>query len=263
MGRPRPGSLFTAALVAGLGLSLTVVVALIAAQVGFAGVAAPMRALRTIDVQQAILLSVQCAALSALLGMVVAVPTAYFMARYRFRGHALLNALLDVPLVMSPIAIGITLLVFFKTSPGGWIEEHLMRFVFEVPGIILAQFIVASALQIRMLKATFEEINPRMELVARYLGCGPWSTMMRVTLPLARTGLVAAFVLGFGRAIGEYGATVTIAGSVRGKTETMPIGIVTLWSAVRIEEALALVMILTGTALVLLILVRVVGGAKA
>ncbi len=249
-------SLFAFCLACGLGGALTLILVMLAAQAGYAGVRAPLAALAQPDIQHAIRLSLFCATIASGLAMLVAIPSAYVLARYRFPGRMLVDALLDVPIIISPIAIGITLLLMFHSTPGHWVQEHLLRFVFEVPGIILAQFIIALALQIRVLKATFEEINPRLEQVARYLGCGPWAAMWRVTLPLARPGLIAALVLGWGRAIGDYGATVTVAGSVKGKTDTIPVSIVLNWSAVRIEAAVAMVMVLTLIALLVLLTVR-------
>jgi len=249
--------LFALSLVIGLGGAVSLVLVMLAAQVGYAGVRAPLAALGQPDIQHAIRLSVFCATIGSGLAMLVAIPSAYALARWRFPGRMLIDALLDIPIIISPVAIGITLLLMFRSTPGSWIQEHLIRFVFEVPGIILAQFIIALALQIRVLKATFEEIDPRLEQVARYLGCGPWGALWRVSLPLARPGLIAAFVLGWGRAIGDYGATVTIAGSVKGKTDTIPIAIMLNWSAVRIEAAVALVMVLTLIAFLVLLAVRV------
>lgn len=254
--------LFGLCLACGLGGAFSLVLVMLAAQVGYAGVREPLAALTQPDIQHAIRLSLFCATVAAGLVMVFAVPAAYALARYRFPGRMLVDALLDVPIIISPIAIGITLLLMFRSTPGGWVQEHLVRFVFEVPGIILAQFIIALALEIRVLKATFEEISPRLEQVARYLGCGPWAAMRRVTLPLARPGLIAALVLGWGRAIGDYGATVTIAGSVKGKTDTIPVSIVLNWSAVRIEAAVALVMVLTAIALLVLLSVRVLARGR-
>lgn len=254
--------LFTAFLLAGLGSALSVVLAMLAAQAGFAGLRAPASALGEPDIWHAIRLSVVCATLAAGLALFAAVPAAYCLARWRFPGRTLVDALLDVPVIISPVAIGMTLLLIFQSSPGHWVQEHLIQFVFEPAGIVLAQFVIALALEIRVLKASFEEIDPRLEQVARYLGCGPWETMWRVTLPMARPGLLAALVLGWGRAIGDYGATVTIAGSVKGKTDTIPIAIVLNWSAVRIEAAVALVMVLTGIAVLVLLLVRLLAGSR-
>lgn len=256
------GRLHALCMAAGLGTALSVVLVLLFAQVGHAGLVRPARALLDPEVQHAIRLSLLCAILAAGLALLVAVPAAYALARYRFPGHTVVDALLDVPVILSPVAIGMTLLLVFASGPGSWVQEHLVRFVFEVPGIVLAQFVIALALEVRVLKATFEEIDPRLERVARYLGCGPFAGWWRVTLPLARPGLIAALVLGFGRAIGDYGATVTIAGSVKGKTDTIPTAIVLNWSAVRIEAAVALVLVLTSIALLVLLGVRWLGGRK-
>lgn len=241
---------------------MSLVLAMLVSQVGYTGLREPLSTLGEPGVQHAIRLSLFCATIAAGLGMLFAIPSAYVLARYRFPGRNVVDALLDIPIILSPIAIGMTLLLMFRTAPGSWVETHLVRFVFEVPGIILAQFIIALALQIRVMKATFEEVNPRLEQVARYLGCGPFEAMRRVTLPLARPGLIAAFVLGWGRAIGDYGATVTVAGSVKGKTDTIPISIVLNWFAVRIETAVGLVMVLTFIALVVLLTVRYVAGGR-
>jgi len=140
-----------------------------------------------------------------------------------------------------------------------WLEAHVMRFVFEVPGIILAQFVLALALEIRVLKAAFEDVDPRMEVVARFLGCSPWRAFTRVTLPLSRAGCLAAFILGWARAVGDFGATVTIAGAVRGKTETIPVSIYLRISSLEIEGAVALMLVLTAIAFVVLLVVRALG----
>ncbi len=254
--------LFVLCVATGVGAAATLMLAMLAAQAGYAGLRAPLAALAEPDIQHAIRLSMFCATIAAGLAMIVAIPAAFALARYRFPGRMAVDVLLDIPIIISPVAIGMTLLLMFRTAPGSWVQENLIQFVFEVPGIILAQFVIALALQVRVLKASFEEINPRLEQVARYLGCGPWAAMWRVTLPLARPGLVAALVLGWGRAVGDYGATVTIAGSVRGKTDTIPVSIMLNWSAVRIEAAVALVMVLTVIALLVLFTVRLAAGGR-
>lgn len=256
------GLLFRLCVIAGLGTSVTLVLAMLASQVSYAGIHEPISALTQPDIQHSIKLSLFCATIAAGSALIFAIPSAYALAKYNFKGKVVVDALLDIPIIVSPVAIGITLLLMFRSAPGIWIQENLLRFVFEVPGIILAQFILALALQIRVLKAAFEEIDPRLEQVARFLGCTQWGAMRRVILPLARPGMIAAFVLGWGRAIGDYGATVTIAGSVKGKTDTMPTAIVLNWSAVRIESAVGLVMLLTIIALAVLIIVRIAVGAR-
>jgi molybdate transport system permease protein len=217
----------------------------------------PFGALGEADVQAAVKLSLWTSTFAALLALSVAVPAAYALSRWSFRGRIFVDALLDVPIVLSPIVIGIALILVFRSTPGRFIEDHLLRFVFEVPGIIAAQFILALALQIRVLKAAFDDLDPRYEQVARFLGCTPFAAFRRVTLPMCRTSLLAAFVLGWSRALGDFGATVTVAGSVRFKTETMPVAIYNNLASVRIGKALGLAILLTFIALVVLVVVRV------
>ena len=243
----------------GLGLAVTIVLALVVAQASFLGPRDLGDTLKSPDVRAAILLSIVSATVAASLALLVAIPASYALARRRFWGMTLLDALLDIPVLLSPIALGLALLLVFRSPPGQWVENNLLRFVFEVPGIILAQFILALALEVRVLKTAFEEIDPRLEHVARCLGCTPWKAFRRVALPLVRPGLLAAFVLGWCRAIGDFGASVMIAGAVPRKTETIPIAIYLNLASVRLERAVALALVLTVVALAALLLVRWVG----
>lgn len=249
-------AIFHAFLACGLGFAAVVVLTLLAAQADFLGPSDLVDAAASPDVRAAVLLSTLCATLAAALALVVAVPAAYALARYRFFGATLIDALLDVPVLLSPVALGLALLLFFRSWPGKFIETHWLRFVFEVPGIIAAQFILALALEVRVLKSAFEEIDRRLEQVARCLGCSPWAAFRRVTLPLVRPGLLAAFVLGWCRAVGDFGATVMIAGAVPRKTETIPIAIYLNLASVRLERAVALGLVLTAVAMTALIVVR-------
>jgi molybdate transport system permease protein len=241
-----------------LGFAATVILALLAAQAGFLRPADFADAVASPDVRAAVVLSMICATLAAALGLLVAVPAAYALARYRFFGVTLIDALLDVPVLLSPVALGLALLLFFRAWPGRFIEAHLLRFVFEVPGIVVAQFILALALEVRVLKSAFEEIDQRLEQVARCLGCSPWEAFRRVTLPLVRPGLLAAFVLGWCRAVGDFGASVMIAGAVPRKTETIPIAIYLNLASVRLERAVALGLVLTAVAMTALVVVRLI-----
>ncbi|MFT7484586.1 MAG: molybdate transport system permease protein, partial [Candidatus Paceibacteria bacterium] len=254
-----PRKSFASFLIAGTLVPVLTILALLLALFSYSGPITPLQALADGEVMSAVGLSLFCATVAALLGMAVAIPTAYTLARVPFPGRRFVDTLLDIPVVLSPVAIGMMLLLAFRTSPGSWIQENLLRFVFELPGIILAQFIVVSALQIRVLKSTFEEIPARTELVARLLGCGPWNAFWRVTLPLARPGLISALILGWGRAMGEYGATVTIAGAMRGKTETIPVGIALNWSAVRVDATIGLILVLVATTFLVLLALRTMG----
>ncbi len=238
---------------------LCLVLGLLAVQLGYGGPLAPLRALDDPSIRHAVWLSLATASIAALAALVVAVPCAYALARGRFPGHWAVDVLLDLPIVLSPVALGVSLLLLLRTSPGQWLEEHLVRFVFTVPGIILAQFTVALALAIRVLKATFQSVDVRYEQVARFLGCGPWGVFRRVTLPLARRGLAAAFVLAWARSLGEFGATATLAGAVPGYTETMPVAIYLRLAAVDLDGAVGLMGLLAGSGLLALVVVRLLG----
>ncbi len=133
-------------------------------------------ALGSPEIRFAIGLSLLTATISTIIAMIVAVPVAYAISTHNFRGKTLIDSLLDLPIVISPIAIGAALLVFFSTPFGSGINNHVIGFVFGVPGIILAQFTIVSALAIRLLKSTFDSIDTRYEQVGRTLGS-------RITLP--------------------------------------------------------------------------------
>ncbi len=253
---------FRAGLFVSLGIATTVVLALLGSQIAYIDRESIFAAISSPSVRSAIRLSLLTSSTAAVLALVFAVPSAYLLARARFPGRSLVDALLDVPVIMSPVALGLALLLVFRTSPGALVERHVVRFVFEVPGIVLAQFILAAALEIRVLKATFEEINPRLEQVARCMGCSPGRAFLHVTLPLARPGLLAALVLGWARAIGDFGATVMIAGAVPGKTETVPIAIYLGLASLRIEHSVVLTLLLTLIAISALLVLRWLGARQ-
>ena len=250
-------AILPAVLLAGLGISVSAVLALVAAQCSYVQNAGSMLdILAADDTRSAIRLSLFCATAASALALVIAIPTAYALSRWRFWGSSVIDALLDVPVILSPIVIGISLILVFRSPPGQWVEEHLVRFIFEPPGIIAAQFMLALALEIRVLKAGFEEIDPRLEQVARFLGCTSWACFRRVSLPMNRPALIAAFVLGWSRAIGDFGATVTIAGAMKGRTETIPTAIYMNLASVQLEKAVQLSLILTIAAVSALLIVR-------
>ena len=147
------------------------------------------------EILSAIRLSLLTATISAIISILIAIPVAYAISRTSFPGKSIVDSLLDLPIVVSPVAIGAALLVFFNTPLGAAIDDNVIGFVFSVPGIVLAQVTIISALAIRLLKSTFDSINPRYEQVARTLGCSQPEAFFRVTLPLAREGLIASAIL--------------------------------------------------------------------
>jgi molybdate transport system permease protein len=214
------------------------------------------------DTLFAIKLSLATASITTILAIAIAIPVAYAISQNEFFGKNLVDSLLDLPIVVSPIAIGAALLVFFNTPLGSTINNNVLRFVFSVPGIVLAQFTIVSALAIRLLKSTFDNIDVRYEQVARTLGCSKTEAFFRVVIPLARNGLIASGILTWARAVGEFGATVTLAGATAMRTETLPISIFLNLSSANIEQAVALIVILVIISLAALLLVRLITGRR-
>jgi molybdate transport system permease protein len=210
----------------------------------------------------AIRLSVTTATIAAAISLLIAVPVAYTIARTRFPGKDIVDSLLDLPIVVSPVALGAALLVFFNTPLGAAINNNVIRFVFSVPGIVLAQITIISALAVRLLKSTFDSIDPRYEQVARTLGCSQPEAFFRVTLPLARDGLIASAILTWARAVGEFGATVTLAGATALKTETLPTAIYLSLASADIEKAIAVVFVLVILAVAALLVIRKLIGRR-
>ena len=159
-------------------------------------------------------LSLMAATLSTFLAVLIGLPAAYALSRFQFRGKQIVDVFLEIPIIMSPIALGASFLVFFNTSLGEAIQNQGIFFVFEFPGVILAQFATIAGLATRLMKASLDEISPRFEAVARSLGSSPWQAFYRITLPLSFRGLLASVILSWAKAAGEFGATVTLAGAM-------------------------------------------------
>jgi molybdate transport system permease protein len=255
-------SWFPFVLLVATGLAVTMVLVIVASQFLYTSPIKPLQALLEKDVQSAIILSLFTASVAAIIGLLLAIPSAYFLARYDTWAKNIIDGILDIPIILSPVALGTALLLFFRTVPGRWIEMNMVQFVFEVPGIILAQFFLAFALSVRVLKTSFESVDVRLEQVARFLGCSQWKAFSGVTLPMARGALIAAFILSWARAVGDFGASVTIAGAVRGKTETIPVSIYLNLASVRIEKAVALMIVIVILAAIVLISVRILTRKK-
>jgi molybdate transport system permease protein len=159
-------------------------------------------------------------------------------------------------MIVSPVALGAMILIFFNTPAGLFVQEKGVQFVFTIYGIFLAQFITTVGIAIRLIKAAMDEIPPRYEEVARTLGASPAKAFFTVTLPLSKKGIVAASILTWAKALGEFGATITIAGSMAMKTETIPIAIFMRLANADIEGTVVLVLILIGIGLSVLYGVR-------
>jgi len=208
-------------------------------------------------------LSLMAATLAAGLAMLVAVPAAYALSRYRFRGRELVDTILEFPIIVSPAALGAMLLIFFNNPLGEWIQNHLVRFVFAFAGIVLAQFVTILDVAVRLLKTSFDEVTAELETVARTLGATPRHAFFTVTLPLARRGLIAAFILAWAKALGEFGATIMVAGTMAMRTETLPVAIYLRLASADIEGTVALILVLVCIGLAALYVTRRLLGRAA
>lgn len=201
----------------------------------------------------ALLLSLSIAARATLVGMLLAVGFAWLLTRYRFPGRSLLDALLHAPLFLPPVVIGFVLLLLFGTRGpiGSWLNRVFdIQLVFTANGAALAAGVMAFPLMLRAVRLALETVDPRLEDAARSLGAGAWDRAFSITLPLAWPGLVAAAVVGFAAALGEFGAVITFAANIPGETQTLPLAI---YSALQVpggeESAVRLSLIALAAAL--------------
>ncbi len=171
-------------------------------------------------VTDALLVSLKTTLVAQALVLAFGTPAAYVLASRRFRGRALLVTLVELPLVLPPAVAGIGLLAAFGRT--GLLHTS---FPFTQAAVVLAVSFVASPLYVRAGIAAFEGVDPNVVAASRTLGAGPVRTFFRVVLPLARGGLLAGAALAFARGLGEFGATIMFAGSLRGVTQTLPLAV--------------------------------------
>lgn len=216
-------------------------------------------ALRDPKIRYSIRLSLISCTLSAILSVFVAVPLGYLMSRVRFPGRGLLDAFLDIPIVLPPLVVGLSLLILFQFAPFSWLAPHV---VYQVPAVVLAQFSVACAFAVRTMKATFDQIDPRCEQVARTLGCSRFQAFSNVVFPEADRGMVTALTLAWARSLGEFGPLLIFAGSTRMKTEVLSTSVFLEMNVGNLEAAVAVSLIMVAGAIVVLILTRAIGGEE-
>jgi len=192
----------------------------------------------------AIKVSLITATISTLLALTIAIPAGYGLSRFDFRGKEIINTLLEFPMVVSPAALGAIILIFFNNPLGIWIQDNIYNFVFSFGGIILAQFVTVLGVAVRFIKSAFDEVDITLENTAKTLGASSWYVFVTIVLPLAKKGLIAATILTWAKALGEFGATLTVAGTMAFKTETLPISIYMHLEMADIKTTLSLILIL-------------------
>ena len=218
------------------------------------------------SVLSAVRLSIITSLITLLLVMVFSVPVGYALSRYRFFGSAVANAIVDVPIVLPPVVIGLSLLAFFGTGIGQDIKAALHRgtgwSLVSGIGIVLCQFLVSISYCIRAAKASFDSVDRTLEHVALSLGCSPWQAFCRVTLPLAANGLIAGLIMAWARAVGVFGPLMVFVGTGP-QVQVMP---TTIWlelSVGNVETSLAVALVtLAMSAAALAVVHRLAPGRK-
>jgi molybdate transport system permease protein len=173
-------------------------------------------------------LTLQVAGWATLINLFLGTGVGYALARWRFPGRDLLDAAFTLPMVMPPTVLGYYLLVVIGSQGvlGAWLLQHFgIRLIFTVQAAIIAATIVSFPLVFKAARAAFETVDPQLEDAARTLGINEWAIFFRVSLPLAWRGILAGLLLCFARALGEFGATLMVAGSIVGKTQTLSIAV--------------------------------------
>jgi molybdate transport system permease protein len=209
-------------------------------------------------VRQALILSLRCSLSAVALSVILGVPLAWLLARTRFPGRTLVRALVTVPMVLPPVVGGVALLYAFgRRGFAGQILDHLtgITLAFTTNGAILAETFVSLPFLVIAAEAGFRQVDRRYEEAAATLGAAPWRRFWRITLPLVLPSLAAGAALAWARALGEFGATITFAGNLQGRTQTMPLAV---YVALQSTPDLAVVMslILLGLSLIVLVALR-------
>ena len=178
-------------------------------------------------VTEALRISLVTTSISLALVIVFGTPLAYVLARYRFPGHALVDTLVDLPIVLPPAVGGLGLLMAFgrRGILGDWLDDVGVELAFTTTAVVMAQTFVASPFYIRAAKAGFEAVDRDLEYVAHTLGSSRSGAFFRVAIPAAMPSLLAGAVMAWARALGEFGATIMFAGSFAGRTQTVPLAV--------------------------------------
>lgn len=185
---------------------------------------------------EAIVISLKVAFWSMLVSLPIAIAVAWILARKRFFGHAILNGLVHLPLVMPPVVVGYLLLLVLGHNGiiGMWLWETFgVSIAFSWRGAVVASSVMAFPLMVRAIRLSLESIDVRLESTARTLGAPPYWVFVSVTLPLIGPGILTGAMLGFARSFGEFGATITLVSNIPGETRTLPIA---LYGATQLPE---------------------------
>lgn len=238
-----------------LGLLLVIPVALIFFKAFEDGFSVAWEAVSTPEAQHAIYLTVLMVLIAIPINTVFGIACALVIVRQRFRGRALLNAAIDMPFAISPVVIGLSLVLLYG-SRDGWFGQDLaaagIEVIFTPVGMALATMFVSLPFVVREVIPVLQEIGDDQEQAAATLGAGPWQTFWRITLPSIRWGVTYGIVLATARALGEFGAVAVVSGRITGSTETLPLYLRRLFDTFNVAGAYAAAVVLALLALVVL-----------
>jgi molybdate transport system permease protein len=250
----------------GLGGSyVALIFAMLAADLLFTSPSHFAAALAKPEIQYAIRLTLVTCTVSALLSIWVATPLGYLLSRYHFRGRWLIALAIDIPVVLPPLVIGLSLLILFHIPIAGVnlekaLQDYLgIRITYAVPAVVLAQFAVAGAFAVQTMRVTFDQIDRRAEDVALTLGCRRSQAFLQVALPQAWRGIVAAMTIAWARSLGEFGPILVFAGATRMRTEVLSTTVFLELSVGELEAAVAVSLIMVLAAMLVLGVVRMLG----
>ncbi|MGC8722032.1 MAG: ABC transporter permease [Caldisericaceae bacterium] len=169
--------------------------------------------------------SLMTSIISLLISFLLSLPVAYLLARKNFFLKLLIQNILDIPVSVSPLILGLAYLILFGGSFGNILEKLNINLVFSPLGVIFAQFIVIVPFVEKNIEVAFSKISERYEFIAKSMGLSDFEVFRKIVFPMAREGIIAGLILGWSRAISEFGATVMLAGAIRMKTETLPVAV--------------------------------------
>jgi molybdate transport system permease protein len=242
------------------GLYIVLILAMLVADLAYTSADHMLAALAKPEIRFAITLSLLSCSMTAILSLWVGVPLGYLLSRTEFRGKAIVDTLLDVPIVLPPLVIGLSLLILFNTAAGRWVQEFFsFPVTYQVPSVILAQFAVSAAFAVRTMRVTFDQIPPRTEQVALTLGCTRSQAFWSILLPEARRGILTAGTLAWARALGEFGPILVFSAATRFRTEVLPTTVFLELSIGNLEAALAVSLLMIVVAVAVLMLTRALG----
>ena len=238
------------------GFYVVMILLMVLADFAYTDLESLKRTLSEPEIQYSLKLSLLSCTLSTLMSLVVAVPIGYIMSRFTFRGQSVIDAILDIPIVLPPLVVGISLLVLFNYPPFHWLSRWV---VFEVPAVVLAQFMVACAFAVRTMRVSFDQIPVRFEQVALTLGCNRSQAFWLVVFPQSRRGLLAAGTLAWARSLGEFGPILVFAGSTRMRTEVLPTSVYLEMQSGDLKGMLSVSILMIALSAAVLILARALG----